>query len=58
MRQLFQFGYDQGYQGPPWRKTLPATYTVPTASPARTPARTVAQQREPAVRSPATGIVP
>jgi hypothetical protein len=38
MRQLFQYGYDQGYQGQPWRKTLPATYTVPTASPPRVPA--------------------
>jgi len=38
MHQLFQFGYDQGYQGQPWRKTLPATYTVPTASPPRLPA--------------------
>jgi len=43
MRQLFQYGYDQGSRGPPWRKTLPATYTVPAASPARTPARTVTQ---------------
>jgi hypothetical protein len=43
MRQLFQYGYDQGYQGPPWRKTLPATYTVPAASPPRMPARTVAR---------------
>ena len=33
MSQLYQYGYDQGYRGPPWRKTLPATYTVPTASP-------------------------
>jgi hypothetical protein len=38
MRQLFQYGYEQGYQGVPWRKTLPATYTVPTASPQRMPA--------------------
>jgi hypothetical protein len=42
MRQLFQYGYNQGYQGLPWRKTLPATYTVP--SPPRAPAR----QRSPA----------
>ena len=39
MRQLFQYGYDQGYKGQPWRKTLPATYTMPTLSPPRTPAR-------------------
>ena len=43
MSQLFQYGYDQGYRGPPWRKTLPPTYTVPTASPQRTPARSVAR---------------
>ena len=41
MSQLFQYGYDQGYRGPPWRKTLPETYTIPTASPPRAPARTV-----------------
>ena len=41
MRQLFQYGYEQGFQGSPWRKTLPATYTVPSASPPRMPARTV-----------------
>jgi hypothetical protein len=39
MRQLFQYGYNQGYQGLPWRKTLPATYTAPAASPHRIPAR-------------------
>jgi len=39
MHQLFQYGYDQGYQGPPWRKTLPSTYTVPSASPPRTVTR-------------------
>ena len=39
MRQLFQHSYEQGYKGQPWRKTLPATYTMPTASPSRTPAR-------------------
>ena len=39
MRQLFQHGYDQGFQGQPWRKALPATYTIPTASPPRMPAR-------------------
>ena len=37
MRQLFQYGYERGYSGLPWRKTLPATFTVPTASPPRTP---------------------
>ena len=37
MRQLFQYGYAQGYEGVPWRKTLPPTYTVPTSSPQRTP---------------------
>jgi hypothetical protein len=37
MRQLFQYGYDQGYQGMPWRKTLPSTYTVPTLSPRQMP---------------------
>ena len=41
MRQLFQYGYDQGSRGPPWRKSLPAAYTVPAASPPRMPARTV-----------------
>ncbi len=39
MHQLFQYGYDQGYQGSPWRKTLPSTYTVPSASPPRTVTR-------------------
>src|SRR5829696_8387003 len=37
MQQLFQYGYAQGYEGVPWRKTLPPTYTVPTSSPQRTP---------------------
>jgi hypothetical protein len=41
MRQLFQYGYEQGYRGSPWRKTLPATYTVPAASPP--PARTISR---------------
>jgi len=49
MRQLFQHGYDQGYQGQPWRKTLPATYTVPTASPATA-------ARQPGVTTSQTGL--
>ena len=32
MQQLYQYGYQQGLSGAPWRKTLPTTYTVPTAS--------------------------
>ena len=39
MRALFQYGYNQGYNELAWRKGLPATYTVPTASPPRMPAR-------------------
>ena len=39
MRQLYDYGYDQGFKGQPWRKSLPATFTMPTASPSRTPAR-------------------
>jgi hypothetical protein len=37
MAQLYQYGYTQGLQGAPWRKSLPATYTVPTASVQRMP---------------------
>jgi len=38
MQQLYQYGYTQGLSGTPWRKTLPTTYTVPTASVQRMPA--------------------
>jgi len=38
MQQLYQYGYQQGLSGTPWRKTLPITYTVPTASVQRMPA--------------------
>jgi hypothetical protein len=38
MQQLYQYGYTQGLSGAPWRKTLPTTYTVPTASVQRMPA--------------------
>ena len=37
MMQLYQYGYEKGREGPAWRKTLPATYTVPSASPPRMP---------------------
>jgi hypothetical protein len=37
MLALYQYGYEQGRAGPPWRKTLPAAYTVPSASPPRMP---------------------
>ena len=37
MLQLYQYGYEQGRGGPPWRKSLPAAYTVPSASPPRMP---------------------
>ena len=37
MQQLYQYGYAQGLSGSPWRKTLPTTYTVPTASVQRMP---------------------
>jgi len=45
MQQLYQYGYEQGRAGPPWRKNLPATYTAPsTSAPPRViPARTVAR---------------
>jgi hypothetical protein len=46
MQQLYQYGYEQGRAGPPWRKNLPATYTAPSASapPARViPARAAAR---------------
>ena len=44
MRELYQYGYQQGIGGPPWRKSLPATYTVPTTSVQRMPQpRTVAR---------------
>src|ERR1700738_3450337 len=45
MQQLYQYGYEQGRGGPPWRKNLPATYTAPSTSappPRVIPARTVA----------------
>jgi len=46
MRALYQYGYEQGAKGPPWRKTLPTTYTVPSpntpAVPPRARARTAA----------------
>jgi hypothetical protein len=29
MQQLYDYGYHEGLQGAPWRKTLPATYQVP-----------------------------
>jgi hypothetical protein len=36
MRGLYQYGYEQGSRGNPWRKTLPETYnTVPEPPPAR-----------------------
>ena len=35
MMQLYQYGYEKGREGPAWRKTLPATHTVPSASPPR-----------------------
>ena len=41
MQQLYQYGYQQGLSGSPWRKTLPTTYTVPTASVQRMPAAPV-----------------
>ena len=37
MQQLYQYGYAQGLSGSPWRKSLPTTYTVPTASVQRMP---------------------
>jgi hypothetical protein len=37
MLQLYQYGYEQGRAGPSWRKSLPAAYTVPSASPPRLP---------------------
>jgi hypothetical protein len=44
MNGLYQFGYTKGREGPAWRKSLPATYTVPDASPQRMPiARAVAR---------------
>jgi len=41
MQQLYQYGYQQGLSGSPWRKTLPTTYTVPTNSVQRMPVPTV-----------------
>jgi hypothetical protein len=36
MRSLYQYGYEQGARGTPWRKTLPETYnTVPDPTPVR-----------------------
>ncbi len=46
MQQLYQYGYEQGRAGPPWRKNLPATYTAPSTSappPRVIPASTVAR---------------
>ena len=45
MQQLYQYGYEQGRGGPPWRKNLPATYTTPSTSPPPhiIPARTVSR---------------
>ena len=43
MQQLYQYGYAQGLSGSPWRKSLPTTYTVPTASVQRMPSRRVAR---------------
>jgi hypothetical protein len=44
MAQLYQYGYDQGLHGPPWRKSLPATYTASPAPQQRAiPTRTVAR---------------
>lgn len=34
MQQLYEYGYEQGLRGTPWRKTLPTTYQV-TAPPPR-----------------------
>ncbi len=51
MMQLYQYGYEKGREGPAWRKTLPATYTVPSASPPRMPIpRTALRQLTPAAR--------
>jgi hypothetical protein len=44
MAQLYQYGYEQGRGGPPWRKTLPATSpSTPAPQPRVIPARTVAR---------------
>ena len=40
MRALYQYGYQQGTHGPPWRKTLPATNALPRAPGAPAPPRT------------------
>jgi hypothetical protein len=45
MQQLYQYGYQQGLSGSPWGKTLPTTYTVPTASVQRMPAPSVVRTR-------------
>jgi hypothetical protein len=45
MQQLYQYGYQQGLSGSPWRKTLPTTYTVPTASVQRMPTLSIARTR-------------
>ena len=45
MQQLYQYGYQQGLSGSPWRKTLPTTYTVPTASVQRMPAPSIVRTR-------------
>jgi len=39
MLQLYQYGYEQGRSGPPWRKSVPATFAAPRLIPARTVAR-------------------
>jgi hypothetical protein len=45
MQQLYQYGYSRGLSGSPWRKTLPTTYTVPTASVQRMPVARVIPAR-------------
>jgi hypothetical protein len=51
MLQLYQYGYEKGREGPSWRKSLPAAYTVPSASPPRMPIpRTALRQVTPAAR--------
>jgi Patatin-like phospholipase len=35
MQQLYDYGYHEGLQGAPWRKTLPATYQVPVVPAAK-----------------------
>ena len=45
MQQLYQYGYQQGLSGAPWRKSLPTTYTVPTASAQRMAAPSIVRTR-------------